>query len=203
MHTGVIVAGGRSTRFGSTDKVFAELAGTPMIRRVADRLVGVTDELVVNCRTDQTESVEAALAGYDHDVTIAEDPKPDRGPMAGIHTGLCATTSEYAVVVAADMPFVEPALVSHLFARAAGHDAAVPRLDDGWFQTTHAVYRATAMIEACEAALARGDRRTVAPLSALDCVVVGEQEVREHARPRSFENINTREEFVAAAERLS
>lgn len=203
MRTGVIVAGGRSTRFGPADKVCAELAGTPMIRRVADRLVEPIDELVINCRTDQTERIDAALAGYNHEVRVAEDPKPDRGPMAGIHTGLRATTGEYAVVVAADMPFIEPALVSHLFARAAGHDAAVPRLDDGWLQTTHAVYCATAMADACEAALARGDRRTVAPLSALDCVVVGAGEVREHASLRSFENLNTREAFRAAADRLS
>ena len=45
MGAGVIVAGGRSTRFGERDKAVADLAGTPMIRRVVDRIAGVTDEL--------------------------------------------------------------------------------------------------------------------------------------------------------------
>ena len=199
---GVIVAGGRSTRFGDADKAVAPLAGTPMIRRVADRLADPIDELVVNCRPDQVDAIRAAMDGYDHRVRIAEDPEPDRGPMAGIRTGLRAVESEYAAVVACDMPFVEPALVEYLFERAAGHDAAVPRLGDGWYQTTQAVYRAPAMADACEAALAAGERKIVEPLLDLDYVVVEEDEALARTDERSFENINTREEFEAAARRI-
>ena len=203
MDTGVIVAGGRSTRFGDDDKAVAPLAGTPMIRRVADRLSGVVDELVINCREDQIEAVEAALSDVGRPVVLAPDPEPDQGPMAGIRTGLAAATGDYAVVVACDMPYVEPALVEYLFERAAGHDAAVPRLGDGWFQTTQAVYRAAAMVAACEDALAHGDRRIVAAFDDLDLVTVGEDEVLGVADLRTFENLNTREEFEAAAARFS
>jgi molybdopterin-guanine dinucleotide biosynthesis protein A len=202
MPTGVILAGGRSTRFGDRDKAVAELAGTPMIRRVADRLVDVVDALVVNCRTDQAEAIRGALCGYPHGVVLAEDERPDRGPMAGIMTGLRAVESPYAFVVACDMPFVDPRLVSHLFERAAGQDAAVPRLGDRWFQTTHAVYRARSMAEACERALARGEGKIIAPLFELDYAVVEEKEVLERADRRTFENVNTLEEFEAAAAAL-
>jgi molybdenum cofactor guanylyltransferase len=135
-------------------------------------------------------------------VTFAEDPDPDEGPTAGILTGLRAAESEYAFVVACDMPFVEPALVSYLFERARGHDAAVPRVGDGWFQTTHAVYRAEAMAEACDRALEAGERKVIAPLERLEYVVIDEGEVREHASLDAFENLNTREEFEAAARRF-
>ena len=202
MRTGVIVAGGRSTRFGDADKAVAELAGTPTIRRVADRLAEVVDALVVNCREDQADAIEAALSGYRHEVTFAPDPDPDEGPTAGIRTGLRAVDGEYAFVVACDMPFVEPGLVSFLFERATGHDAAVPRLDDGWFQTTQAVYHAEAMADACDRALARGDRRIVAAFDDLDVVEVTEEEIREHASLQTFENLNTREEFEAAQSRF-
>ena len=50
MRSGVVVAGGRSTRFGAPDKAVADLGGTPMIRRVADRIAPAVEELVVNCR---------------------------------------------------------------------------------------------------------------------------------------------------------
>ena len=203
MRTGVIVAGGRSTRFGDADKAVAELAGTPMIRRVADRLAEVVDAIVVNCRDDQVEAIETALSGYPHAVRFAPDPDPDEGPMAGIRTGLRAASGAYAAVVACDMPFVEPALVSYLFSRASGHDAAVPRLDDGWFQTTQAVYRSAAMADACDRALARGERRIVAAFDDLDVVEVSADEVGEHASPRTFENLNTREEFEAARSRFA
>lgn len=202
MPDGVVLAGGRSTRFGDEDKATADLAGTPMIRRVGDRLEGVTDRLVVNCRADQTAAIESAFEEYPNPVEIAEDPDPDEGPMAGIRTGLRATESEYAFVAACDMPFVEPALVEYLFSRARGYDAAVPRVGDGWFQTTHAVYRAEAMAEACERALAAGERKVIAPLEHLNYAVIDENEVREHASLDTFENLNTREEFERAAERF-
>lgn len=202
MYTGVVIAGGRSTRFGDEDKAVADLAGTPMIRRVADRIAPVVDALVVNCRGEQVPPITEALDGYEHDVTFAVDDQPDRGPMAGIMTGLREVPTEYAFVVACDMPYVDPKLVSHLFDRAAGRDAVVPRLDDRWFQTTHAVYRADAMADACEAALARGERKIIEPLFELDYVVVGEDDVVEYGGVEAFENVNTRADLEAAAERL-
>ncbi|RBI61769.1 molybdenum cofactor guanylyltransferase [halophilic archaeon] len=202
MAAGLVVAGGQSTRFGEGDKAVAELAGVPMIRRVADELESAVDELVVNCRREQTDSLRAALSGYDRPVRFAEDDEPDRGPMAGIRTGLHAVDETYAFVVACDMPFVNRELVEHLFDRASGHDAAVPQLDDQWFQTTHAVYRAEPMAAACDAALDRGEHKIIEPLFDLDYVVVGEDEAREHGGLDSFENVNTREEFEAAAARF-
>lgn len=232
MTAGLIVAGGRSTRFEDRDKAVAELAGVPMIRRVADSIEALIDELVINCRSEQTDSLGAALEGYERPVRFAEDEEPNRGPMAGIRTGLHAVEETYAFVVACDMPFVDPELVEYLFERAKGHDAdggnpsshstesrdadgrtpssretephdaAVPRLDDQWFQTTHAVYRAEPMAVACDAALERGEHKIIEPLFDLDYVVVDEAEITEHGRIDSFENINTREEFEAAAARF-
>ncbi|QCW04066.1 molybdenum cofactor guanylyltransferase [Natrinema pallidum] len=199
--TGVVLAGGYSTRFGEADKAVADLAGTPMIRRVVDRLESVVDGLVVNCREEQVPAIEDALEGGP-DATFAVDPVPDRGPMAGIMTGLRAATGAYAVVVACDMPFVEPALVTSLFERAAGREAAVPRLDDRWFQTTQAVYRAAPMIDACERALERGERNITEPLLTLDYVVLDEDELREYTPLETFKNINTRAELEAASDRL-
>ncbi|MFB6173580.1 MAG: molybdenum cofactor guanylyltransferase [Halobacteriales archaeon] len=201
MDSGVIVAGGRSTRFGDADKAVADLAGTPMVRRVADRVAPAVDEVVVNCRADQRAAIADALDGLDRPVSFALDPEPDLGPMAGIATGLDAVEGTYAAVVACDMPFVEASLLDYLFERAAGHDAAVPRPDE-WYQTTQAVYHAEAMAEACERALADDERRIVAALSRLDSVTVGRAAVERHASMTTFENLNTREEFAAAQDRF-
>jgi molybdopterin-guanine dinucleotide biosynthesis protein A len=201
MGAGLIIAGGRSTRFGDRDKAVADLAGTPMIRRVADRIGRVVDELVVNCRVDQIDAIEAALAGADPAPAFAPDERPDEGPMAGIATGLAALNAEYALVVACDMPLVDPTFIEYLFERASGHDAAVPRPDE-WFQTTQAVYRAGPMAAACEAALDRGEGRIVEPLFDLDYVVVDREETLARTSLETFGNLNTREEFEAAAERF-
>ncbi|MFC7096884.1 molybdenum cofactor guanylyltransferase [Halobaculum marinum] len=201
-----VVAGGRSTRFGDRDKAVADVAGVPMIRRVADRLVDAVDRLVVNGRADQRAAIEDALTGYPLPVRYAEDPDPDEGPMAGIRTA-CRGVEAWggpdapAFVVACDMPFVDPTLVEALFERLdEGYDAVVPRVDDEWFQTTQAVYRAGPMADACDAALDRGDRKILAPLFELEYAVVGADDLAAlGVDDRTFENCNTREEVAAAA----
>ncbi len=205
MRSGVVLAGGRSTRFGERDKAVADLAGTPMSRRVADRLSDVVDELVVNCRPDQTEVIRAAMSGYPLEVAYAEDDVPDLGPVAGIRNGLDSASGRAAFVVACDMPFVDPALASFLFERLdeTEADAVVPRLESGWFQTTQAVYRVEPMVRACEIALETDNPRILAPLDELDVAVVEEAELTDVTTLESFENINTREEFERAARRLS
>jgi molybdopterin-guanine dinucleotide biosynthesis protein A len=197
--TAVVLAGGRSTRFEGGDKLLADLAGEPLVRRTVMRLAPVVGTVVVNCRADQRDPLAAALDGLD--VSFAVDPEPDAGPMAGIRTGLRAAPTAFAVVVAGDMPFVDPGLVEHLFDRIGGHDAAVPRID-GWFQTTQAAYRAGRMADACDRALARGDSKILAPLEELDWTVIEEATLRGHGWLDSFENVNTRTELAAAAERL-
>jgi len=209
MRAGAIIAGGRSTRFGDHDKAVAALAGKPMVRRVADSLAAATETLVVNCRADQREAIERALDGYRNPVRFAEDPETDRGPMAGIGTACRAAAdagADYVFVAACDMPFLDPALVDLCFDRATDHegephDAAVPRPDE-WYATTHAAYRAGAMADACERALDRGDRKILAPLDELDWVVIERAELAAAGSLDSFESIDTREAFDAAAERF-
>ncbi|WP_050031648.1 molybdenum cofactor guanylyltransferase [Halorubrum halophilum] len=215
MTTGAILAGGRSTRFGDRDKAVAPLAGVPMVRRVADRLAGaddpvppgadraaggdpVVDELVVNCRPDQREVIEDALDGLPLPRRWAVDDEPDLGPVAGIRNACQAAENEYVAVVACDMPFVDPSFLDALRGDAAGREAAIPRLDDRWLQTTQAVYHADAMAAACDRALARGDRKVLAPIDDLDRVVVGDAEIRERTTAQTFTNVNTRAELAEA-----
>ena len=216
MRSAVIIAGGHSTRFGDADKAVALLAGVPMTRRVADRLEPVVDELVVNCRPDQREAIDDALAGYALPRSFALDEESDQGPMAGIRNGLRGAEGEHAVVVACDMPFVDPEAMSYLFDRCSGaidppseaedvgappYDAAVPKLSDGWYQTTQAVYRPEPMADACDAALERGDRKILAPLEELAYAVVGDGELPGDGS--TFDNVNTQDELDAAEQRLA
>jgi molybdopterin-guanine dinucleotide biosynthesis protein A len=202
MQSGVIIAGGRSTRFGEGDKAVAELGDTPMVRHVADRLADVVDELVVNCRPEQTETLRDAMAGYPLQVRYAEDQRPDQGPVAGIRNGLTAARGEYGFVVACDMPFVDPALPSYLFDKVGSYEAAVPRLDSKWFQTTQAVYHVEGMRRACTAALQEGNPRIMDPLEDLEYLVIDDAELPSSVPLETFENINTREEFEAAQDRF-
>ncbi|QLG64184.1 molybdenum cofactor guanylyltransferase [Halorarum salinum] len=166
----VVLAGGRSTRFGATDKALADVAGRPMLAWSLDRLEPVVDDLVVNCRANQRRSLAAALG--DRPVRFAVDPVPDRGPVAGTCAGLAVADDGPTLVVGCDMPFFDAATAGRLFRRAAEEadadvapDAAVP-VADGRRQPLGAVYRVESARAACERVGANG--RLVDVLDRLD-----------------------------------
>ncbi|MDZ7849476.1 MAG: molybdenum cofactor guanylyltransferase [Halodesulfurarchaeum sp.] len=199
MVAGVLVCGGGSTRFGEDDKVCANLGGRPLVRHVADRIEPVVDELVINCRESQRECIEGAMAGYDPPVTFSFDEREDAGPLHGIGRGLEATDAEYAVVVACDMPFVDPDFVAELFDRARGHDVAIPRHGEGnWYQPLQAVYRVGAMVAAVEEALESGVERPIEPALSLDAVTIAGEELWASADEHTFFNVNTRADLERA-----
>lgn len=200
----VILAGGRSTRFGQQDKAIAPLAGVPLIRRVINRISPVVDEIVVNCRDEQQAPIAEVLQSVSTPLRFAIDETPDRGPLAGIATGIGAVESApQTFVVACDMPFCERPVVELLFELADGHDAAVPQLDDKWYQTTHAVFRTKPMGRASKRVLESGRDRIVHTFEYLDVVAVSESDIKTVGSLKTFENINTEEEFEAAAAAFS
>ncbi len=216
--SGVILAGGRSTRFAGADKALVEIAGTPMVRRVADRLGRVVDEVVVNCRTEQREAIRAAIDGCSTPTRIALDDHPDEGPVAGMYSGLAAANGDLVAVLACDMPAVVPSFVDALFSVATGdrrldspsvpaagltpsgdsppYDAVVPISPEGWYEPLQAVYRRVPTYRACERALERGDRKALAPLDSLSWTSVGESVINAHNAGVGFKSVDTRADLT-------
>ncbi len=87
MILGVVLAGGKSTRFGS-DKALAELGGRTLLARAVDGLSGWCEMVVI--------------AGRDHGPArcIPDWPHAGEGPLAGIAAGLhLAQDEDYATVL--------------------------------------------------------------------------------------------------------
>ncbi|MBX0285782.1 molybdenum cofactor guanylyltransferase [Halomicroarcula sp. F28] len=165
--TGVVVAGGRSTRFGDREKALAELDGRPMLAHVVATLGAVSDGVVVNCRPDQRTAFADALAGLDVDLAWALDEQPDEGPLSGLATALAAVDTDRAVVLGCDMPLAEPEALSGLRSRLESSDAVVPRTEGGP-EPLHAVYRVEPTLRAARATLADGERSLRSLLDRLD-----------------------------------
>jgi molybdopterin-guanine dinucleotide biosynthesis protein A len=191
--TAVVVAGGRSARFGDRDKALVPVDGVPMVRRVADRAAPLVDELVVNCRPDQRTAFADALADCALAPRFAVDPVPDRGPVAGLRTGLRLAAGRHAVALACDLPALPTPLVGYLCSRARTIDAAaVVPATDGRRQPLCAAYDVDAAREACTRVLARGDDSLRSLVADLDPVVtVGEAAIAERAGPHALTNVNT------------
>jgi len=194
--TGVVVAGGRSTRFGEREKALAEVGGEPMLRRVVETLGGVADEVVVNCREDQREGFATALDGVDTVVRFALDEHPDEGPLVGLERALSAVETDLAVVLGCDMPLADAASLSAMLDRLGSeHDVVVP-VTDGGPEPLHAVYRVGPAREAARAAIDDGERSLRALLAGL---AVEELPVGEGVPARSVTSVDTEAALAAIA----
>jgi molybdopterin-guanine dinucleotide biosynthesis protein A len=105
---GLILAGGRSTRMGGSDKTFLPLAGRPLLEHVLERLRPQVDVLAIS-----SNAPPALFAAYALPV-LPDALGGSRGPLAGIHAGLLAYPDDLLLTVAVDLPFLPQNLVARL-----------------------------------------------------------------------------------------
>jgi molybdopterin-guanine dinucleotide biosynthesis protein A len=188
--TGVILAGGPSSRMGSNKALLPHQGGLfiETIYRLFCQLF--SDVLLVTNAPEQYGFVPCRKIADQH---------TGAGPLAGIHAALSHCTTEFIFVAACDMPCLNPELISYLAGRAPGFDVVIPAGDKG-LEALHAIY-STQALPAISTALAAGRRRIV---SFFDDVRVCQVECSDVARFdqgfRSFHNINTPEEYYRLRE---
>lgn len=187
--TGVVQAGGKSTRMGGAPKALVELGG----RRLIERVVGVVREVVDDVLiVTNTPDLYRFL-----DVPMVPDVFPDHGSLGGIYSGLAAAPGDAAFTVACDMPFLRAAVARLVVERAGEADVVIPRAADQ-LQTMHAVYGKRCLPH-MEARLRAGRLKIVGFFDDVRVLEVSEAEVARHADPALvFMNLNTPEELERA-----
>ncbi|QLH82978.1 molybdenum cofactor guanylyltransferase [Halosimplex pelagicum] len=202
---GVVLAGGRSTRFGDADKAVATLAGRPLVARAVDAVAEATGEPPLLSVATDAQADRLADALGDRAVEPVRDDPSLSGPLAGLSAAAGATDAPWLFVCACDMPLVSPASVRALRARLAavdtdevtgdrgGVDAVVPVVD-GYDQPLHTLYRRSAVVNAL-ADRSRGD----ALMALLDELVVERVAADAVDAPlaEATTNVNTRAELAA------
>jgi molybdopterin-guanine dinucleotide biosynthesis protein A len=182
--TGAVLAGGKSRRMGR-DKAWLDLGdGVPLVRRVAETLRSIADEVIVVA--NDARYVELG-------VRVVADRYGEKGAFGGIATAVWAAEGEVVCIAACDMPFPSADVYRLLLGLVEGHDVAIPKIG-GEYETMHAVYRKSCL-SAMEAALARGEMRVISFFGDVAVRVVGEPELRPvDPELRSFTNLNTPED---------
>jgi len=117
----VILAGGRSSRMGR-DKAWLEVDGRPLLARQIQIAVQTgAREIFISGRE------EADYSGFGH--PVLRDLFVGAGPLAGIERALDAAAWPLVLVLAVDLPQMDPEFLRGLGADAADEIGVVPRLD--------------------------------------------------------------------------
>jgi len=132
--TSIVLAGGRSSRFGK-EKHVELIAGKTLIERTIDLLSTLSDEILIVISNRQSKT---SFSSYSRARTVV-DLKPGKGSLGGIYTGLVYSNNYHSIVVACDMPFLNIDLLNHMISMSADYDVIIPCID-GLMEPLHAVY---------------------------------------------------------------
>jgi molybdenum cofactor guanylyltransferase len=187
--TGVIQAGGKSTRMGGDPKALMELGGRPIVARVLDIVRQVTERVLL---VTNTPDLYAFLG-----LPMVPDVFPEGGSLGGIYSGLRAAPGDAAFTVACDMPFLSEPVARLVLARAGEADVVAPRIGEQW-ETLHACY-GKACLAPMERRLREGRLRITGFFEEVRVLAITEAEVAAVGDPaRVFMNINTPDELARA-----
>ena len=190
---GVVIAGGRSVRFGG-EKAAALLDGAPLVIRAARRLQACCPMVAINARP----GTEAEALARQHGLPVIHDIAGDAdGPLAGVKAGLIWAEDIGARAIAVS-PCDAPLLPDDLFSRMieqAGSGPAMAETSEG-HQPLTAIWPVAALAALTDALKDGAHPATWRVLDGL-----GAKRVRFDP-PEAFANLNTREDLARVAEQF-
>jgi len=190
----VILAGGRSRRFGSP-KAFTHLGDVQLLERVRSALAATVTRVVAI-----GDDPRLARVGLE----VRPDLQPNLGPLGGLQSALgWAREGGYAGVLLAgcDMPFISPALLQAILRRAAAGDclAVAPESDTERSIEPLCAWYSVELLPEIEMRLRSGELALFELLSACNTERLSAEVVRAFGDPATlFLNVNTPEDFDRA-----
>ena len=128
--SGVVLAGGRSSRYGK-NKAFVKVHGTPLIERVLDSMQTIFHHVIIITNTPDEYSYL--------NLPMYQDIIKGLGPLGGIYTGLKMIPDDAGFFVACDMPFLNQELIRHIVEIKGDFDVIVPRIS-GKIEALYGLY---------------------------------------------------------------
>ena len=177
----IVLAGGEGKRL-ATDKAFLRIGGRVLIEGIVEKMARIGDEVIIVTNSPQKYGhLEARLVG---------DVAPGKGSLGGIYSGLRAARSEYSLVVACDMPFLDLRLLRYMILLSPGQDVVIPRVGE-LTEPLHAIY-SKRCLQPIERVLAGGGRRIIEFFPDVHVRYIEEQEIKLFdPQCLSFFNVNT------------
>jgi molybdopterin-guanine dinucleotide biosynthesis protein A len=175
------------------NKALMQLGGERLVDRVVRTLRTSCDALLMVTNTPEVYA--------DVGIRMVGDVWPGKGSLGGIYSALYHATTPYVLVVACDMPFLQPASLTYLIEQIGDHDVVIPEVL-GEQQPLHAIYARTCL-QPIKRRLEADRLRIVGFLPDVRVRTVTAAELQPFdPELLAFQNLNTPEEFEAAACRL-
>jgi molybdenum cofactor guanylyltransferase len=189
--TGIILAGGKSSRMGQ-DKGLIELGGKKLVEIAVNNLTQVCAEIIISANSSVYEQF-----GY----RVVPDVHQDIGPMGGLYSALSASKARLNIALSVDLPFVNRELLEYLRGKAEGYEAVAPVSATGFYEPLCAVYDRSVLpvIEKCI------ENREYKMQYFLDKVHLNKILISDSLpffTPQLFTNLNTAGDLSAAARLL-
>jgi len=190
--TGIILAGGKSSRIGA-NKSQMKIGEGHLIDRVLNTLSQFTSSILIVTTGDQAGFSISATPG----ARWVKDIYPGKGPLGGIYTGLMHAETSYSLVVGCDMPFLNIGLIKYMIGGASGFAAVAPKI--GWMiQPLHAIY-SKSCLPSIEVLIHEDQLQIIKLFNLVNTRYVTEKEIDQFDPDHlSFLNINTEGDLLKA-----
>lgn len=168
----IVLAGGRSSRFGR-DKLGELIRGRTLLEHAIAAVGPLAQETIVVAAPDEPRKVPDA-------VILVLDASSFEGPLVGLLAGLRAATQPVALAVGGDMPTMLPLVLGALIDRVADPMVEAVVLDEnGRNRPLPSALRTVPARLAAERLVAAGERRLGALMEELVTAVIDEPTWRE------------------------
>ena len=161
----IVLCGGYSKRMGQ-DKGLLFFNNKPLIVNVLETACEYAEEVILVLRNlEQRNQYENILRKEDFyiKIKICTDELEGQGPLMGIFTGLKCISSNEALVIPCDSPFILQTFMKNIYQYYnLIYDAVVPEWPDGKLEPLHAIYNKRILNTIHQ--LFKGDKRDVQSL---------------------------------------
>lgn len=205
MLTSIILAGGKSKRFGQP-KFNVKLKSKPLILYVMKKIYSISSEIIISVKFEwQKGLIERILMrnGLQEKIVFTIDDPEIPGILSGVKSALMKCKGSLAFITGCDLPFISPKTVKWLVNNIDNYDAIVPLWKNGFIEPLYSVYRVEPALKAIEKTIVNNDFSMRGLLKQIHVKYVSAEYLEELASNPIFFNINTKKDLVKAVKLIS
>jgi len=186
-YTGIILAGGKSTRFGE-DKCLLKIGENYIISNLIKLLKLYCDEILISTNK------KLNLKG---EYTIVTDIIKDIGPLGGIYSCIKQAKNEKSIIVSCDSPFINNEILKIITAEDTNYDITVFKSKDKIQPISPGIYSKNILIKA-ELNIKDKNYKLLEIIKKSNSRILDIEEFYINNPEKVFININTKEELTKA-----